>query len=574
MSNQLNYANYSFEQIVIQLQNSLKKSSAWKDIYRSSSGERLIEFLAAVLNLVMFYAERRAEESYLSTAQNRSSIINIVSLLNYQPKRKTSSAGNLQFSVDSPTTKIIYIPKYTECQSVEGVKFLTNEDAAIQKGQTSVTVSSIQGELSRMEITANGLPSQEYLINSTEVENSADTTNPTLRVVVNGVLWSLVTSFIDSGSTSQHYRIMNEKDGKVTVLFGDDTNGKSPESGWTIQIQYIKSAGLSGNVTYLDKITTLNDTIYDEDGGSVSVSVTNISSFLGGDDAEDIEEIRYEAPRVFKTGDRGVSRTDLIAILENYSGVASANVWGEKEEAEAAGVEAVEEMRGVAKICLVLQEWGLPDSTFKNTLSEYLYNKSTMTVRYVFVTPVFLNAIPVLDIKVTTGHSLSQTQADVEAAVAEQFVLGDTTKLGTVVKYSAILAAVHDLDGVAFANMVLEIRKDLVKNYSSDCDWGEALDALPIKPETTRLFIADTYITTDVDNKDGTGTFTASGDYTVSGTINYTTGVVLLDVSSVPSSVYVRYQQKDNVEGSGNIVPNFDQICKLVDVDIQTIIME
>jgi hypothetical protein len=122
--------------------------------------------------------------------------------------------------------------------------------------------------------------------------------------------------------------------------------------------------------------------------------------------------------------------------------------------------------------------------------------------------------------------------------------------------------------------MVLEIYKSLVKDYNSFCDWGEALDATPIKPETTRLFIGDNYVTTDKNNEDGTGSFTAAGVYTVSGTIDYETGVVLLDISPTPSSVHVRYQQEDGSDGAGNIVPTFQQICKLRDVDIQSISME
>ena len=51
-------------------------------------------------------------------------------------------------------------------------------------------------------------------------------------------------------------------DDTVSVLFGDNINGKAPDSGSTIVLQYIESAGADGNVTYTDKITTINDTIY------------------------------------------------------------------------------------------------------------------------------------------------------------------------------------------------------------------------------------------------------------------------------------------------------------------------
>jgi len=516
-TNPLDYVDYDFDNLVLQLQNRLRSGDAWKDIYRSGAGEMLIEFLAYILNAGLYYTERRANEGYLLTAKHRSSIVNLVALLNYQPRRKTSSTGILTFSIATPLTKVVYIPKYTECTAADGTKFLTNESAAIEKGQTSVSVSSIQGELIQKEISANGATGQEYLLNDTGVENSADTDNPSLRVIVDGTAWSLVSSFLQSNNTDKHFRIINESDGTVSVLFGNDVNGLSPTLGSTIVLQYIRTLGADGNVTYPDQITSISSAIYDEDGTAVAISVTNTSSFLGGSDEETIEEIRYAAPQVFRTGDRAVSKNDFTAILEAYSSVETANVWGENEEAEAAGTAANYEMLNKVKMSLVLQNWELPDTAFKATLSDYLYDISMLTVKYEFVTPTILNVYPVLYITVTKGESLSQANADVAAVLANQFLLGTTTRLGVPIKYSNVLSAIDALQNVAFVNMTLEIKQDLSDTYDSYSDWGAALSATAILPESARIFVDGTYICSDVDGGSGTGTFTAVG---VTGTIN------------------------------------------------------
>jgi len=563
-TNTLSYVDFDFDTIVSQLQDRMSSRNAWKDLYRSGTGEVILEVMAYVLNMGLFYTERRAEESYLPTARLRSSVVNLVSLIGYSPKRKSSATGNLTFSIPLALSKIVYIPKYTECQNSSGVKFLTNASAAIEKGATSVTVEGVQGELIQTDITSDGSLNQEYEVNDTNVENSGSTTNPTLRVIVDGTEWTEVTSFYASEVTSEHFRVIDEMDGTVTVQFGDDINGKAPDSGSVIRIQYVKSDGLDGNVTNTGYITTINDAIYDEDGAVVSnVSVTNSSSFLGGDDEESIEEIRYEAPQVFKTGDRAVNRADFISIIGNYSGVADVNVWGENEEAEAAGTTVDYEMLNKVKISVVLQEWQLPDSVFKSNLSAALYAKSMLTVKYEYVTPVIIYVIPRLWVMAAEGESLSQTQADIETALDGQFSLGDTTKLGTTVKYSNVLAAIDDLDRVAYANMDLEIYKTLSSTYNSSYDWGALLEVTSIEPGTVRLFVDGTYVATDVDQYDGTGTFTASG---VSGTVNYSTGEVLITAAGT-TAVYVRYQQAQN----GNVVPTFRQICKLQDVDIVSI---
>lgn len=568
MANELNYVNFDFATIVTQLQNRVKDNAVWQDIYRSGTGEMFLEVMAYILNMGLYYTERRAQESYLPTARLRSSLVNLVSLIGYSPKRKTSSEGNLQFTIPSPLTKIVYISKYTECQSADGYKFLTNASAAIEKGSTSVTVEAVQGSLVTMEITSDGSENQEYNLNETTVEDSADTSNPTLRVVIDGEVWTLVSSFIDSDSASKHYRIINEMDGTVTVRFGDDINGKSPDSGSTITITYVKSDGLAGNVANTGQITTINDTVYDEDGDAITdISVTNTSSFLGGDDEESIEEIRAEAPQVFKTGDRAVTRSDFVSIIQNYSGVATVNVWGENEEAEAAGVAAVQSMLNKVKISVVLQEWEIPDDTFKSNLSDFIYDQSMLTVKYEFVDPTILDVVPVLKVKVNTGYSLSQTQADIETVLANQFLLGSTTDIGTTIRYSEVLSAIHSLDGVAYANMTLEVRQELSDTYNSVNDWGVTLNADPIKPESIRLYIDNVEVTSDTDNGDGTGSFSSAGGYTISGDINYTTGVMTLDISPSASAVMVRYQQDED----GNLVPDLREICKLYDVDIDSI---
>ena len=110
----LGYTNYSFTSLVLQLQNNLiANQSAWRDMYRSGTGQMLIELFAAVGTLVNYYIERRAEETYLPTAQNYSSVVNLVSLIDYQPSRNVSSTGNIQITLSAPTINPVYVPIYT-----------------------------------------------------------------------------------------------------------------------------------------------------------------------------------------------------------------------------------------------------------------------------------------------------------------------------------------------------------------------------------------------------------------------------------------------------------------------------
>lgn len=557
----INYSNYDFDDLVQQIQARLKNKSAWKDVYRSGTGQMLIEFLAYVAQLVLFYIERRAEESFLPTAQLKSSVINLVSLVGYKPKRMCSARGILKFYVDSPATKSIIIPKYTECQAQE-YKYITIQDGVIQKGGTSVTVEAIQGELIEIQISADGTPSQEYSINDTKVENSSESL-PTFEIIVDSEKWNEVDSFINSKVDDKHYKIITEPDGSISIKFGDGINGLIPPAGSIILVKYIRTEGKLGNVSQPNEITNILSTIYDIDGYPVSnVKVTNEFSFSGGSDAETIEEIRYNAPRVFKTGDRAVTREDFISLLESYPSIVCANVWGENEIAKLKGVPADKELLNTIKICAILSDWSSPDSNMQKQISDWLYEKSMIAIAYEWIDREIIDIIPILDVIIKKGYSISKTIEDIKKVIYSQFDLGKTSRIGEIIKYSRIIAAIQELEAISYLTLILEIKKELSDTYSSTHDWGVTLPALPVKPQTVNLYVDNAYITTDIDNHDGTGQFSYTNGITISGTINYTTGEILIDITgSTPESVFVRYQQ----DKGQNIVSYFNQICKLND---------
>lgn len=556
MANELNYVNYDFTQLVQQLIDRVKLKDTWKDTYRSSTGEMLIELYAYVANLVLYYIERRAAECYLDTAQLKSSVVNIVRMLNYHPKRKVSATGKLQFSIAAPLTKKVFIPQYTECQTSAGVKFLTTEDVVIMPGTTSVVAKGIQGTLVTISQMASGALNAEYKIEDTAVEDK------NIFVYVSGVLWEKVDSFINSINTSKHYRVIPDIDDTLIIRFGNNVFGMAPAVGQEILIKYIQSAGSAGNVYETGKITTLNSTIYDEDGKPVQVSVTNSDLFLGGDDEESIEEIRTEAPRVFKTGDRAVNREDYIAILENYPGIATANVWGENEENP-----PNYNMFNRVKLVILLEEWKLPSVTFKQQLSEFLYTKSMLTVKYEYVDPTIVDIIPVLRIKVEKTGSLSAVQSKVTSVLEDTFRLGTTAKLGVSKRIADLIHIVEQVSGVAYHYMVLDVKKTLDVPFDSFYTYGAYMPLLHVQKGSVRLYAGDSMIAYD----NGTGGFSnVSSTYTVTGSINYTTGYVGVDISPNPPSgdeVYVRYNQ----DKDGDIVVSANQIARLYDVDIVSI---
>lgn len=548
--NPLNYVDYDFDNLLTQLIQRLQSDSeVWKDTYRSATGQMILEAFCYIGNMLLYALERRAEESYIGLAQNRSSVINLVKILNYQVRRCTSSSGILEFSIPVSHSSNIFIPQWTECQTADGTKFLTTEDVVLFAGQTSVSVQAVQGELIDIEQTSSGSAGQEFILDATDIENSR------LYVYVSGIMWTELSSFLTATASTQAYRVVTELNDTIKVIFGDGINGKIPPFRESILFRYVKSSGRSGNVYTTGLVTTVNSVIYDASGATVPVSVSNTSTFLGGSDIEGTEQIRYNAPLVFSTGDRAVTRNDFLIILKDYPGVASANVWGENDSSP-----PNYDMFNRVNLCVLLDDWVLPDATFKSALSAYLYTKSMITVKYEYVTPVIIDVIPVLSVYVDRGFSLAVIQAAVETVLEGRFALGDTTTLGTPHRLSDLTAAVDGVAGVSHLYLALEVHKVLDPDYDSTYNFSEALDALPVTRQSVKVYADGVQVAAD----DGLGAFTDISDtYTVSGAIDYATGFVGIDIDPIPTSVSVRYKQDSN----GDVVPTFQQICRLHSVD-------
>jgi len=549
---QILYVDYDFDTLVAQLQQRLAQKDTWKDLYQSATGSMLIELFSAIGTLVLYYVERRAEESYILTAQNKSSIINLARLLNYIPFRNVSATGTLRYSLATTHTKMVFVPKYSECQSASGYKFLASVEGVIMPGQLFVDIPGIQGVKNVVTNSSTGSTNQEYNITNTQIENAA------VVITVDGTPWTGVTSFIDSTSTSEHYIIRPELDDTITIVFGNNVFGKAPASGKDVVVTYVQSDGLAGSVYNTDLITTLNSTIYDEDDTAQDVTVTNTTSFLGGADLESAEEIRANAPAVFATGDRFVTKSDFKTALNAYPGIADSNAWGEAEETNPDYT-----LYNQVRLAIILDNWLTPDAAFEAVISAFLFEKSMMTVRYSFVTPVILDTIPTLTLKIVAGNSLSSVQSNVEDAISDMFVLGTTTKLGTAKRHSDILAAIEAVQGVSHSYLTLKVRQGIPAGTVT-YDWETTVASIPISASEVEIYIDDTRVATD----NGSGTFTdvSSDGYTVTGVVNYTTGVIGVDISPAPGVsevVYVRYQPNQN----GDIVPTKNQVCRWIKND-------
>jgi Baseplate J-like protein len=121
--------------------------------------------------------------------------------------------------------------------------------------------------------------------------------------------WNPKQDLLESGESDTVFAVEVESDGTATLRFGDDTNGRVPESGTSFVAFYRIGNGTAGNVG-ADSLIFLaaNDARIQE--------CRNPLPATGGTDPETTDQIRRRAPQAFLTQERAVTMADYAAVTE------------------------------------------------------------------------------------------------------------------------------------------------------------------------------------------------------------------------------------------------------------------
>jgi hypothetical protein len=223
-----------------------------------------------------------------------------------------------------------------------------------------------------------------YLFSPT-AGNDAGVQN-TLRVYVNGVLWTEAPSFYNKTARDQVYIVRQNDDGDSFVTFGDGVRGECPSTGKDNIIAYYrfgagKAAPPAGAVTQIAKpVQGLQ-------------SVRNPMPASGGDDAEPAAQIRGNAPKTALILGRVVSIQDMEAVAFSLPGVRAVQAeWRWNSE----------KLRPAAHI------WYIGETGIEKTLTQRLRNLSDPTTSYQVQKATPIPAALTLDILVDPAYMVDQ----------------------------------------------------------------------------------------------------------------------------------------------------------------------
>jgi hypothetical protein len=129
--------------------------------------------------------------------------------------------------------------------------------------------------------------------------------------------WNPVRDLLENGESDPVFVVEVESDGTAILRFGDNTNGKTPDSGTTFSANYRIGNGTAGNVG-ADSLVFL---------AVADARITGCRNPLpaaGGTDPETTDQIRRRAPQAFLTQERAVIMADYEAVAETNPQVTQA----------------------------------------------------------------------------------------------------------------------------------------------------------------------------------------------------------------------------------------------------------
>ena len=461
MATTVQNSKLDFDNIKNSLKVYLAKQPEFEDYNFEASGlSNILDVLAYNTHYNALTANFALNESFLTTAQLRSSVVSHAATLGYVPRSRTSSRAEVQLSmnlsgVPNRPGSIVLSAGYTFTADADDVTytFQTLEDyTATDNGEgfyqflnenSGTTIQIFEGVQKQKTFFVGDVGERQlYVIQ----DDTIDTTTAAVYVYETPSS-SLFTSYVPSttattvNSQSRYYQISEAPNGYYELNFGDGISfGKSPEAGNKIIVTYLSCKGAAAN----------NASTFAAGGqvavpgvGNYPLSVATVASSGVGGARQSIESIRQNAPISFAAQQRLVTADDYRAVIQrNYPTVTDAIAWG--------GEDNVPADYGKVYVSLVFED-GTTESqktAVKNSIVQDVSNNlSILSIDTQFEDPVitYLEVILTFNFDPNlTGQTVKSTESSVFAAL-QSYVSTNLTQFGGIFRRSELLGQVDDI---------------------------------------------------------------------------------------------------------------------------------
>jgi hypothetical protein len=336
MATKLEISQLDFDGIKDNLKTFLSQQDEFTDYNFEGAGMNiLLDVLAYNTHYLGYNANMLANEMYLDSADQRSSVVSLAKQVGYTPRSALSSKATIDVLMTNASGSTVTMER--------GTKFTTTVDSTNYSfvNNADVSISPIDGvyKFSNLEIYEGTYLNYKYTANTSDTDqrfiipnDNVDTTTLTVKVQESASdsttnTYKLSTGVTGIDSTSKVYFLQEVENGRFEVYFGDGVLGQSIKDGNIVILDYI-----SCNLDEPNSASSfiLSGTI----GGFVAATITTIKSASGGDAPETIKSIKYNAPRDYSAQDRAVTAEDYKVLVKSiYPNAQSVQVYGGEDAA-------------------------------------------------------------------------------------------------------------------------------------------------------------------------------------------------------------------------------------------------
>lgn len=359
LQKRLDVTELDFDTIKSNLINYFKNTEPFKDWDYSGSGlNQLLDVLSYNTHYNAMLAHTAVNESFIDTAQIRSSVVSNAKLLGYVPRSKTAPSINVKVEFGmatgpgtqtNPNTYII-LPKGSNFKTTYGDNTFIYTTLDDHKLELNVSSSRYTG--TNILLKEGSLRKNRFALSNSNDKNvyqidddNVDVSTMIVRVYdnANASSFEVYRNFTTIELTNESnlaaaplYFLSENAYGKYQISFSNTgTFGKRPPNLGIVEIEYLTTTGAASNgakafgyvgstmlYTSTQSIVTPMSTV-DEYGNVI------FEKSFGGNERESIDSIRLNAPSAFVAQNRAVTANDYKSLIySNFPIAKSIAVWG------------------------------------------------------------------------------------------------------------------------------------------------------------------------------------------------------------------------------------------------------
>lgn len=368
MATTIQSTELDFFEIKENLKSYLRQRDEFEDYDFEGSGlSNLLDVLAHNTHFNGLIANFALNESYLTTAQLRNSVVGLAESLGYLPTSKTSSQATVSLTISIDPTRVqdmVLEPRYSILPGelkLKGIvddvsSFFTNRDTLVAENNgfgifevsvfddENAPVRVYEGEERSLDFFVDNSNDAVYVIPDEDI----DTSTVIVKVYDNqGVAavseesgegsYSVYNNVFEAdtiNALSQLYVLRESPNRFYELTFGDNNSlGKTPIAGNVVRLNYLKTKGSDANgAASLQPVKQLyfgNNTIE-----ATEINAVTLTRSAGGGEREAVESIRKRAPFQYAAQNRMITPLDYEAlILRKYSSFIDDIVcWGGEDD--------------------------------------------------------------------------------------------------------------------------------------------------------------------------------------------------------------------------------------------------